>query len=150
MLPHQICREFLQALTATFREFALYDDVLTLEITEFLQLPYERCDEKSAGACIEQPYFKGLLRPRVARRQKCHASEKCDESSSLHVIHGREPCAIPKDYHFDIARRVRNRIKRSEGASSISGQCQRTTRGASSKIGIVLIGGRKLGDEQAH
>jgi hypothetical protein len=45
---------------------------------------------------------------------------------------------------------VRNRIKRSEGASPISGKCQRTTQGASSRIGIISIDGRKVGDEQGH
>jgi hypothetical protein len=66
MLPHQICRKFPQALGVSFREFALYDDVFTFQITKFFQLPYERRDEKSAGTCIEQPYSEGLLRPRRA------------------------------------------------------------------------------------
>jgi hypothetical protein len=74
MLPNQIRRVFLQPFSVPFCEFAFNDDILTLQITELLQLRREGCDKKSAGACIEQAYSEGLLRPRDERPTDRHAT----------------------------------------------------------------------------
>jgi hypothetical protein len=83
ILPDQICGESLQPLDVTFRELALDDDVLTLQITEFRELPREGRDKKSASACIKQAYPEQLLGACSERPNDCHAAEKRDEVSSM-------------------------------------------------------------------
>jgi hypothetical protein len=59
VLPHQVRREFLQALRVTFREFALDDDVLTLEIAEFSSFPMKGAMKKVLPPVLSSPIRKG-------------------------------------------------------------------------------------------
>jgi len=59
MLPYQVRRELVQSLRISLGEFALDDDVFAFQITELLQFPDERRDEKASAPELRSPILNG-------------------------------------------------------------------------------------------